>query len=267
MNKQKINMVGGGFQHEVCSSAGSIPKHIEWVKGDHYAPISIHIDYGIINQKVDNTKVNYAWLSESKTINTDLYVWVIDNLDFLSENFKMVFTHDESLLDISDIFKPVICNARPWVKDFGIHDKTKMVSMVSSNKNMCDEHKFRRSIVEKYKSRLDLYGRGYNPIHNKDIALKDYRFSVTIENGNYPLMYTEKITDCFAMGTIPIYWGCDDIGRVFDENGIIKLTTDFKPEELTKELYESKKESISNNYEITMNLPTVEDFIYETYIK
>jgi hypothetical protein len=26
MSKVKINMVGGGFQHDVCSSSGSIPK-------------------------------------------------------------------------------------------------------------------------------------------------------------------------------------------------------------------------------------------------
>ena len=25
-----------------------------------------------------------------------------------------------------------------------------------------------------------------------------------------------SITDCFAAGTVPIYWGCPDIGRFFD---------------------------------------------------
>jgi hypothetical protein len=49
-------MVGGGFQHDVCSSSGSIPKEIEWIKGSNSADISIHIDYGVmklfqINQK------------------------------------------------------------------------------------------------------------------------------------------------------------------------------------------------------------------------
>ena len=44
--KQKINMVGGGFQHENSSSAGSTPNLVEWVR-DGSANISIHIDNGL----------------------------------------------------------------------------------------------------------------------------------------------------------------------------------------------------------------------------
>ena len=32
MIKTKINMIGGGFHHEICSSALNEPKYIEWVK-------------------------------------------------------------------------------------------------------------------------------------------------------------------------------------------------------------------------------------------
>lgn len=49
MNRQKINMVGGGFQHEVCSSSGIVPKLIEWVKGNHSVTISIYINYSMKN--------------------------------------------------------------------------------------------------------------------------------------------------------------------------------------------------------------------------
>jgi isopentenyl phosphate kinase len=41
------------------------------------------------------------------------------------------------------------------------------------------------------------------------------------ENSIYPKYYTEKITDCFATGTIPIYYGDRSIGEDFDMNGII----------------------------------------------
>ena len=60
MSKQKINMVGGSFQHDICSCANRIPEHIEWVKGNYTAPISIHIDSGIMATPVDKTKKNYA---------------------------------------------------------------------------------------------------------------------------------------------------------------------------------------------------------------
>ncbi len=267
MIKQKINMVGGGFQHEVCSSAGSVPKLMEWVKYEHTAPISIHVDHGIAHQKIDKSKKNYAWLSESKTINKGLYEWCVTNINYLEDNFELIFTHDKSLLPVSNKFKLVICNARPWVKDYGIHSKNKLISMVASSKVMCEEHKYRQQVVAKYRNHLDLFGRGYNDIPNKEVGIKDYMFSITMENGTYPLMYTEKITDCFAMGTIPIYYGTESIGEVFDTNGIIKLTDNLNLESLNSEIYYSKIDSIKNNYEITMNLPTVEDYIYENFIK
>ena len=266
MNRELINMVGGGFQHEVCSSAGSDTKSMKWVK-DGSASMSIHIDHAIKNMVTNNGKQNYAWLSESKTINSDLYMWCENNIGFLEENFKMVFTHDETLLSKSNIFKMVICNARPWVTDFGIHPKSKTISMVASSKVMCEDHKYRQNIIKKFTGKMDHFGRGFTAIDKKDEALKDYYFSIAMENGTYPLMYTEKITDCFAMGTIPIYWGNDRIGEIFDVNGIIMLTDDFKIEDLSEELYLSKLGSVKNNYEITINLPTAEDYLYDKYIK
>jgi hypothetical protein len=45
--------------------------------------------------------------------------------------------------------------------------------------------------------------------------------SFAFENANYPGAFCEKLTDFFATGTIPIYWGNPDIGEFFDTNGII----------------------------------------------
>jgi hypothetical protein len=267
MNKQKINMIGGGFQHEICSSAGSVPSEIEWVKGVHDAPISIYIDYSIMNDSINSNKRNYAWLSESRTINSSLYNWCENNIEYLESNFELIFTHDESLSILSDKIKLVICNARPWVKDYGIHMKSKMLSMIASTKTYCKEHIYRQEIANKYRDRLDLFGRGYNEITNKEIGLKDYRFSIAMENGIYPLMYTEKIADCFAMGTIPIYYGSDRIGDIFDSNGIIMLDNNFNIEDLTIDLYNSKMESVKNNFDIIMSYPVAEDYIYNKYIK
>ena len=265
MIKEKINMVGGGFQHDICSSAGSTPKLMEWVK-DNSAPISIYIDYALKNTSDPNKKC-YGWLAESRTINPGLYEWCIKNLDHIENNFIFVFTHDERLLSVSNKFKMVICNGRPWVTDCNIYTKSKLVSMIASTKNMCPEHQYRRKIVEKYRNNLDLFGRGYNDIPNKEIGLRDYYFSIAMENGNYPLMYTEKIADCFATGTIPIYWGNKRISEVFDPNGIIMLTDDFDLNILTPDLYYSKIEAVKKNYETTINFPTVEDYIYENFIK
>ena len=265
--KQRINMVGGGFQHDVCSSSGSIPEYVEWVKGVHDAPISIHIDYGVMNEKTNPDKKNYAWLSESKTINGSLYDWCVNNIDYLENNFELIFTHDESLSILSDKIKMVVCSSKPWVKDCGIHKKSKMLSMIASSKVMCPDHNYRQEIIKRYNGRMDHFGRGFKQLDIKEDGLRDYYFSIAMENGTYPMMWSEKISDCFAMGTIPIYYGTDRIGDVFDINGIIMLDDNFKPEDLTVDLYQSKIESVKNNYEIIMNHPIAEDYIYNNFIK
>jgi hypothetical protein len=58
-------MVGGGFQHDVCSSSGSIPKEISGLKA-LILLIYLYIDYGVMEIIPDKSKINYAWLSESK---------------------------------------------------------------------------------------------------------------------------------------------------------------------------------------------------------
>jgi hypothetical protein len=77
-------------------------------------------------------------------------------------------------------------------------------------------------------------------------------FSVTIENDEYETYWSEKILDCFACGTIPVYHGAPDIGDYFNMDGIILLTDDFKVSDLTPELYYSKMDAIKDNFERTL---------------
>ena len=265
MNKIAINMIGGGFNLDVCSSAGSVPKIVEWKK-DKSANISIHVDYHV-QSKVDNSKLNFACLSESRTINPRLYEWCEANVEYLEQSFELIFTNDKSLLELSPKFKLVICSAHPWVKQRGIFEKTKLVSMIASNKSSCPEHELRKYVIDKFKGDIDLYGRGYLEIEDKSIGLADYYFSICMENLTYSNGYSEKITDCFATGTIPVYYGSPDIGEVFNEDGIIWLTEEFSIDDLTPELYWSKIEAVRDNYQRAINFPIAEDWIYETYIK
>jgi hypothetical protein len=266
MSKTKINMVGGGFQHINCSSHGHMAESVDWVK-DGSSKISIHIDNGIINNRIDKSKKNYAWLSESKTIIGNIYNWCFNNVSYIEENYEMLFTHDIEIANLSDKFHLVICSAKHWVQDIGIHQKHKLVSMIASNKIMCQEHQHRQKVVFKYRNDVDLFGRGFNEIQNKEIGLKHYYFSIAMENGTYPLMYSEKLTDCFAMGTIPIYYGTPKIGEVFNTDGIILLTDDFDVKELTPEFYQSKIYAIKDNFEIATLMPVAEDYIYNNFIK
>jgi hypothetical protein len=185
----------------------------------------------------------------------------------MEDNFELIFTNDRSFLELSEKFKQTICSAVPWVNDRQIHKKTKLVSMITSKKVMCDEHKKRVEIAEKFKNLVDLYGREYKPIDIKEKGLNDYCFSIVIENLNYSNGYSEKISDCFATGTIPIYWGSPDIGEVFNTDGMIIYDDNFDINSLSFELYESKMSAIIDNFNRAVNFPIAEDYIYKTYIE
>jgi hypothetical protein len=138
--------------------------------------------------------------------------------------------------------------------------------MIASNKVMCQEHLYRQEIVKKYSSQCDHFGRGYNEIENKEDGLKDYCFSFALENATYSNMFTEKITDCFMTGTIPIYYGIENISDYFNPDGIILLTDDFEIKNLSFDLYNSKLESIKENLRLSMDLLLAEDYICKNFI-
>lgn len=92
-------------------------------------------------------------------------------------------------------------------------------------------------------------------------------FPIELENAQQETYFTEKILDCFATGTIPVYWGAPDIGDYFNEDGIIKYTDNFDIDQLSEELYYSKMDAVRDNYERCMNLTSTEDLLYEEIIK
>jgi hypothetical protein len=263
---QKINLIGGGFQHAYSSSGWSVPKHVEWVKNGQSAPISVYVDHSIMGAVVDKTKKNYAWLAESSAIIETVINWVKNNLSTIEDNFELIFTHDKRLLNLSPKFKFVICNAVPWVSDRRIYPKTKSISMIASSKFMCPGHKYRQEIIRKYSPLVDHYGHGFRAIQKKEDGLIDYRFSIAMENDNYPGIFCEKITDCFSTGTIPIFWGTPDIGEFFNKDGIIMLE-EFDINQISEDLYFSKMDAIKENLERVLDWPVTEDYMYLKYIK
>jgi len=264
----KINLNAGfGLQPYNCTSNMNYNKHIEWVY-DNSSDVSMFIDHSIPKgMAVCDNKKKYAWVLESKEIIPNIVEYVKQNYDLLSLHYEAIFTCNKELLSLGPAIKYSITNAVPWVQDRKIHNKYKLVSMISSNKSMCAGHNNRLKWVSKLKNDVDLYGSGFNWIDKKEDGLKDYMFSVAIENSSYDTYYTEKITDCFAVGTIPIFYGNKDIGNIFNPNGIIMLDDNFDIKSLNSDLYYSKIEAIRENFEIACNMQTAEDYIYKEYLK
>ena len=106
--------------------------------------------------------------------------------------------------------------------------------------------------------------------HRKESALLPYYFSVVIENDKYDDYFTEKITDCFATGTIPIYWGTKNIGKYFDTDGIIQILSDEPIKEidsitkmLTSHMYYDRIKAVKNNLERVKTMQSADDMLFE----
>jgi len=261
-----INMLSNNFAHDKGATAHKPPTKIKWSFNSYENDISVYIDndfFKLMNSKSKNKK-NFLWLLESKYFDGGSSINVIKHLDFIVENFEQVWTHNDELLGTHPIFK--WCPAYgSYIKDFNLHKKTKLISMVTSDKMLTEQHKFRKKFADDNKNFLDLYGRGFNEIKYKEYGLNDYMFSVAIENGTYDTYFTEKILDCFATGTIPIYMGTKKIKEYFNPDGILFLD-EIDIKNITPELYYSKMDSIKENFEIAQKYSIIDDWIYDKYI-
>lgn len=266
--KYKINLVGNSFTHltggnKGYSVHGKESKFVEWAF-DLSADETVYVDQNINQAFTDGVDgVKYGWLLESKFVVPGITEEIKSNLEEYFKVFKYIFTHDKELLALDSRFKWVPAQGF-WINEPKIYVKTKMISMISSNKAFTEGQKNRLQWVEKIGDQVDLYGRGFNEIATKEEGLCDYMFSVVIENGVYESYYTEKILDCFATGTIPVYLGSPDIADHFNKDGIIELTDEF---EISDEIYESKMDAIKDNLERVKQIEVLEDFIYTNYLQ
>jgi hypothetical protein len=219
----------------------------------------------------DPSREKMGWLLESPQMNEGTIKYLLDNLDMVKEHYKYIFTCVDSLIELGAPFVYTISNAVPWIWENNrkIHEKTNFVSMIASNKGWLRGHQNRLNWVEKLKDQVDLFGSGRpNQLKDKEDGLVDYMFSVAIENDDSDTYFTEKLTDCFAVGTVPVYWGSRKVvEKYFDPRGVIFLEDDPELKSLSKEKYESMLPFIQKNFEVALSLPIAEDYIFENYLK
>ena len=79
-----------------------------------------------------------------------------------------------------------------------------------------------------------------------------FKYSFAIENCIQDGYFSEKLLDCFATKTIPLYWGSKSVSEFFNTDGIIFLQ-DFNSVQslldfINDQVYNSKIEAIEENY-------------------
>lgn len=146
-------------------------------------------------------------------------------------------------------------------KDYRQHFKLKgklKLSFIRSNKKALPGHKLRYELEDTIlrERPYELYF-PKERIETKLPLFEDSMYHLTIENSRYTNYITEKVIDCFMSYTVPIYWGCPNIGDYFDTRGIITFETKEELEHilqnLNAEFYQTNLDAIKHNYEVAKN--------------
>jgi hypothetical protein len=257
----EVKIIDSAFAHTEYSSLQK-SKYFSWYRGKEKKPICFYTDtsLSLAQNGIDDIKI--AWLLEPRAIRNDHYSFIEQNHHL----FDYVLTYDKHLLSISNkfIFYP---HGGCWIDNKGVYEKSKLLSIIASDKKMTDGHKLRHKIIDIFRDKMDVYGRGYQQLKNKEYGLKDYAFSLVIENSKVDYYFTEKLIDSFICGTIPIYWGCPSIGDYFNTDGMIIFDTIEELNEqinnISLEKYKFMVDAVKDNYEMALKYVLPEDWICE----
>ena len=113
--------------------------------------------------------------------------------------------------------------------DFELYQpgKTKLLSVVTSDKAFTVGHRARLAFVARLKEELgdqvDVFGRGLVDFPDKLDVLEKYRYHIAIENCAVRDYWTEKLADSYLTLTFPIYFGCPNINEYFPELSLEKI--------------------------------------------
>lgn len=265
-----VNIRDKNFGGEPSSCHKGINKYVQWEFGNTPVSKSCFITDMCLTDvlRAKGVRRKIAWILEPRAIHSHSYEWIEQN----NKLFDFVLTFDTDLIERGENFL-YYPHGRCWINgDPTTNTKSKLCSIIASSKNFTDGHQLRHKVIQHKYSEVDIYGYGYNPIDSKREALDEYMFSITIENSIQRGYWTEKIVDCFATKTVPIFWGDKSVCDHFDEDGIIffndKNSLDVVMREIKNngaDIYNKKLAAINKNFNLVDKYRIPEDWIYINY--
>ncbi len=261
----------GCFGHQASATWGGdnsqlAPAHFSWLR-DRYGEYSTFYTDMHLELAIGAPGMKIAWLIEPPSLSDTHY----RKAEAMKDVFDYILTFDQKLVDSGEpyLYYPL---GGSWIKpsSWGLVPKTRMVSMIVSEKVRACGHKVRHEIVRRFPGRFDVWGRGYRPIGSKTHGLYDYRYSIVVESIRQEAYFSEKLIDCLTLGTVPIYWGSRAVEDLFDMQGIIPFEDFATLEQILEKVvsrkdYEKRIPALERNLELAKQYVCAEDWIYRNY--
>jgi len=106
-------------------------------------------------------------------------------------------------------------------------DKSKLLSVISSNKSDTEGHRQRLRFVNALKAafgdQIDVFGRGIRDVADKADAIWNYKYHIVLENDHSPYYMSEKLPDAFLGWSFPFYSGGLFADEVFSEQTFSRI--------------------------------------------
>lgn len=275
-----INLFTPSFGHSEFSTAFQTTDALQYVRERmEFEGITIFTDGLISSPLVDKVKSpsKIGWILEPPCLQPSVYHAA--SFPDVYEKFDYILTYYEPLLQHpSGKFRKVIYGG-VWIpqSEWGLHPKTKRISMLYGAKRSTRGHQIRHEIAETLgdRYRIDYYGARGQAVdygwQTKLKVLKDYQYSIITETCKESGLFTELLLDAISVGTIPIYWGDPCIDKFFDPLGILAFRTVQELEMLIRELDEHTYDYLTifakDNLRRLPPFRITEGWLYENYFK
>ncbi len=276
MEKPRIRIVDQQFAHGTSLGSGDLNLYsdrFDWYRGNDAIGDVVVVSedsFHLINHLTEKIKV--ALIIESPMSNKNVYNFISQPEHY--NKFDYILTFNKELIKINPEKFIYYIFGGCWIypENREIYPKSKDISIIASAKRTTIGHNLRHEAISKFGNKIEgIYGRGYNVVENKLEALKDFRYSIIIENDNCDAMFSEKLIDCFVTGTIPIYWGCKSIVDFFNKNGMLcfeninELETIL--EKCNEEHYNNFLPFIQENFIKAQQYTIPENCMWDTFFK
>ena len=108
---------------------------------------------------------------------------------------------------------------------------------IQSDKYFLDGHRKRVNFIKQfigdYRDEIDIYGSvrillsyygsGENYVQDKFQKLKDYKYCLAFDNGQYNNYFGTQFTDAILSWAVPVYWGAPNISEFFPKDSYISF--------------------------------------------